>query len=86
MKDFLETRNKIILSEKKMSEITVIIISAVISLIISIIAVYVSHTTLGCYLGIHHYKQEGMATRTPIEYHMICLRCGQPKTVYRKEK
>lgn len=69
-----------------MNEITAIIISAITSFIISIITVYILHTRLGCYIGIHQYKQEGMAYTTPIEYHNVCLRCGNPKTVYRKEK
>ncbi len=69
-----------------MNEITTIIVSAITSIIISLITVYILHTPLGCRLGIHKYKQEGMATSTPIEYHMICLRCGKPKTVFRKRK
>ena len=69
-----------------MNEIATIIISAITSFIISIITVYVLHTRLGCYIGIHQYIQEGMAYTTPIEYHKVCLRCGNPKTVYRKKQ
>lgn len=68
-----------------MNEIIVVIISAITSFMISIITVYILHTPLGCYIGIHQYKKEGSAMSTPIEYHMICLRCGKPKTVYRKK-
>ena len=68
-----------------MNEIIIIIISAIISLIISLIVVYVSNTPLGCYLGINKYKHEGSQMgKTPIEYNMVCLRCGKTKTVYRK--
>lgn len=68
-----------------MNEIVVIVLSAITSLIISIVTVYVLHTRVGCLIGIHQYKKEGEALGTPIEYHMICLRCGTPKTVYRKK-
>ena len=72
------------LEGKNLNEITTIIISAITSFIISLIVVYVLNTPLGCYLGIHQYKQEGSGGTTPIEYHMLCLRCGKTKTVYRK--
>jgi hypothetical protein len=62
------------------------IVTIFISLFTSIITVYVLHTRLGCFIGIHQYKQVGEANTIPIEYHFVCLRCGTPKTVYQKEK